>query len=336
MINQRGFTLIEMAIVLAVVGVLVGGSLMAIGPVVDKVRYTETNTTMDQIENALVLFAIRNNRLPCPADGSLTNASANYGLELTLTGGGTNTAACNPAAYTAGQTLANSVIPWRTLGLDEQYSIDGWGNRISYFSASGEIAGVNTLVDSTAGSNCLARNTTAKQNRGTGTVCDTIDVYSADFNTYPFGNYIAIYSINGTACSTELTQPNTGTAGAPYSGTDTCTSVSTAPLAVTTANAATTVPYDGNRAAYVLISHGKSGWYGWNKGGHQITPPAPARTLKAYNSNASASTLAGNLGFVQGSPILINGSASYFDDIVRWRAPAFIIQLCGSGACGNP
>jgi prepilin-type N-terminal cleavage/methylation domain-containing protein len=327
MIRQQGFTLIEMAVVLAVIGLLVGGSLIALAPVLDKAHTTQTNVALDQIENALVLFAIRNNRLPCPADGSLTNTNASYGVE---NGGATlpnNGGQC-------GVTVANSVIPWKTLGLDESYSTDGWGNRIAYFPANGQIAGVGTLINEPTHP-CLARNTSLAQNRATGTICDSTDVYSADTNTYPFGNYLAVYSISGTACSTELTTPNTALAGAPYAGTSTCTTGATTPVAVTTTNATTVVQYDGGRAAYVLISHGKSGWYAWNKGGKQITAPAPTRTLKQYNSNGSAGT-AGNLGFVQGTPILINGSANYFDDIVRWRAPAFIIQLCGSGACGNP
>jgi len=91
----------------------------------------------------------------------------------------------------------------------------------------------------------------------------------------------------------------------------------------------------GGRAAYVLISHGRTGWYGWNKAGSQIVPPAASYLVKKYNSNGSAGPAA-SLGFVQGSPVLINGSAAYFDDIVRWRAPAFLIQTCGSGSCGNP
>lgn len=309
MTNQRGFTLLEMAMVLAVLGLLVGGGLMALGPLVERARMNQTKTNMDQIESALVLFAIRNNRLPCPADGSLKNTSTNYGLEVTQTGAGTAADACNIAAYNGSATIANSVIPWRTLGLDEQYSIDGWNNRISYFPANQAIVGVNTLVDSTANLGCLSRNTTSA------TRASSCDIATTGlFPSYPYGNYIAVY-VAANPASNELTSPQKYAAP----------------------NSAMQAAADGGRAAYVVISHGPSGWYGWNKAGNAVVSPATANApIKAFNSLGSAGT-ASNLGFAQGPP---QGSTStpltYFDDIVRWRSPSMIIQLCGSGACGNP
>ena len=314
MSRQSGFTLIEMAFVIAIVGLMVGGGLMAIGPVIEKTRITQTNSTFDQIENALVLYAIRNNRLPCPADGSMNNANALYGLEIVpLTAPGTATSACTVAT-------ANSVIPWRTLGMDESYSVDGWNNRVSYFPASGQIIGVNTLADNTssptcaAGANCTLCLSRTNGVSGSSTRASFCDIASTPLNlspSYPYGNYIAVY-VAANPYGTELTTSNRL-------------------VGITAAN----VAQFGGRAAYVLISHGKSGWYGWNKAGIQIAPPATTYLVKKYNSNGSAGS-GGNLGFVQGSPVLINGSPAYFDDIVRWRSPAFLIQSCGSGSCGNP
>ncbi|HIJ63052.1 MAG TPA: type II secretion system protein [Rhodospirillaceae bacterium] len=332
MSSQRGFTLIEMAFVIVIVSLLVGGGLMSIGPIIEKTRITQTNGNFDQIENALTVFVIRNNRLPCPADGSQNNSSVSYGVEVTQLVAGT----CN-------LTATNSVIPWKTLGLDEAFSIDGWGNRISYFPASGQIAGVNNLVDSSSGvaracpadatgatcTLCLSRTTAAA---GSSTRATSCDIATAGLTpSYPYGNYIAIYAISNNACSTELSPPNTNqAAGAFNGGADTCAGV-TAPAAVTASN----VAYDGGRAAYVLISHGRTGWYGWNKAGVQVAPPGSSFVFKKYNSNGSAGT-ANNLGFVQGSPMLVNGSVNYFDDILRWRSPSYLIQSCGSSSCGNP
>ena len=162
--------------------------------------------------------------------------------------------------------------------------------------------------------------------------------------SYPYGNYIAVYSINGGtgACSTELTTPNTNNTGAAFSGADTCTTVA-GPLVApsqTNGNAA----FNGQRAAYVLISHGQSGWYAWPRGGGSQFLPPGTYALKQYNSGnpgiaGGLAGSAGNLGFVQGNPIGSwppKGNTNYFDDIVRWRSPAFIIQQCGAGACGNP
>lgn len=349
--RQRGFTLIEMSMVIAVIGLMVGGGLTAIAPIIEKSRENQTTATMDQIEAALVLYAIQNNRLPCAADGSQTNTSATYGLEVQPSSGIDGTGQCATNLINSAGAYKNAVIPWRTLGMDESYSIDGWGNRISYWPASAQITGVNSMVDNTPNVNqrvctsdpsgvsctlCLARTTSTASlvsTRETG--CDPLAQSLTP--SYPYGNYIAVYAIGTANCGAELTTPNTNQANLAYGGgaADTCTSVAGA-LPVTTSN----VMFEGQRAAYVLISHGQSGWYGWNKAGNQIQPPNANYILKKYNSGIAGSFAgtAGNKGFVQGNNQFINTKSNqgFFDDIVRWRSPAFIIQNCGSGACGNP
>ncbi len=315
--RQRGFTLIEMAFVVAILGLMVGGGLFAFGPINLRAKTNATNNSLDQVEAALVVFAIRNNRLPCPADGALTTADATYGEEVAQA-----TSQCTI-------TVKNSVVPWRTLGLDENYSLDGWSNRISYFPANAMIAGVDTLVDNTGAvaartcpadtsgvtcTVCLARSTGAAGASTRATLCDTSGTAGLT-PTYPYGNYLAVYSINNSAVGTETTSTQ------PAAGTIT-----------TTAIAATA----GLRAAYVLVSHGPSGMYAWNRNGSQYVP-ATAHTLKADNQDGSAGA-AGSKGFVQGtmSASTSQSNSTYFDDIVRWRSPAFIIQQCGSASCGNP
>ena len=314
--RQLGFTLIEMALVVAILGLLVGGSAFAITPIIRQAKITATNGSMDQLEAALVLFAIRNDRLPCPADGSLTSASANYGIEPTTKPTGTGT--CTVA-------LANSVVPWKTLGMDETYSLDGWGNRIAYFPANGTVTGVDTLVDGDTTGTCAAGSScTLCLSRTTGTsstriaLCDPSGATASLTPSYPYGNYIAIYST--TSLTTELT--------------------STQPAAATITST-TAAAGAGLRAAYVLISHGQSGWYAWTKAGTQVQPYSTTPyTLKKINSGilGNMTGSAGNLGFVQGNSQNLNNfaSATYFDDIVRWRSPGFIIENCGSSSCGNP
>ncbi len=268
--SQRGFTLIEMSLVMVIVGLMVGGGLLALAPVIDKTRVNQTNATLDQVENALELFVIRNQRLPCPADGKLANTDPNYGFELPAGG---NVCSTTP--------LANAVIPWRTLGMQEAYSVDGWGNRLSYFT-SGMFGG----FVSTTKNNGVNRPAFA----------------------YPTGPFMTVTD----AASGQTVTP---------SATDTDSS-------------------KDDQAAYVLISHGKSGWYGWKlststQAPHPSLPPA-SLTLAKKTCNSAPDTC-GNT-FYSGSQIgtLPPQNNNYFDDIVRWRSPAFLIQLCGAGSCGNP
>jgi hypothetical protein len=114
---------------------------------------------------------------------------------------------------------------------------------------------------------------------------------------------------------------------------DASTSQPVTPTTVT-APASSTCQYIADQAAYVLVSHGKSGWYGWTK--NSSTRAALfAGGMKSCNNNPTTCSVANS--FVSGNWVgsYPPTSNSYFDDIVRWRSPAFLIQLCGSGACGN-
>jgi prepilin-type N-terminal cleavage/methylation domain-containing protein len=64
----RGFTLLEIAIVLLIVGLLLGGLLPVISGQIDQQRRNETKKYMDEVRDALLGYAIStaNKRLPCP------------------------------------------------------------------------------------------------------------------------------------------------------------------------------------------------------------------------------------------------------------------------------
>jgi prepilin-type N-terminal cleavage/methylation domain-containing protein len=78
-----GFSLIEMAIVLSIVGLLLVGLIPTISVQIEQQRRTETRKYMNEVNDALIGFAVANKRLPCPdtnSDGSenspcTTNAS---------------------------------------------------------------------------------------------------------------------------------------------------------------------------------------------------------------------------------------------------------------------
>lgn len=70
--TYAGFTLIEMAVVLVIVGLLLGGMLVPLATQMETDRRKETIATLESIREALIGFAVINGRLPCPdtnADG---------------------------------------------------------------------------------------------------------------------------------------------------------------------------------------------------------------------------------------------------------------------------
>ncbi len=133
--RSRGFTLIEMGIVLVVIGLVVSGGIATIGPFADARKSTATTDRMDQIEKALRLHVIRYGCLPCPADGTVnTSTGANPGMSVA---GGAAVAIGTCAA--AACLTASGVVPWREVGLSEDDITDGWGNRIRYAVAGSSV-----------------------------------------------------------------------------------------------------------------------------------------------------------------------------------------------------
>ena len=116
---SRGFTLAEIAIVLIIVGLLLGGLFVPLATQTD-IRYrSDTDKALTDIREALIGYAIANGRLPCPALATTATGTVGAGLEATNGGAGAALACTNVAG----------VLPWATLGVNET---DAWGNRYSY------------------------------------------------------------------------------------------------------------------------------------------------------------------------------------------------------------
>lgn len=118
--NRSGFTLVEIAIVLVIVGLLLNGGMMILSSQQEMSRIEETTTLLNEAREALIGYAIVNGRLPCPASGAAN------GMESPAGGG----ACTNPF---------NGFLPAVTLGLSgvdaSGYLRDAWQlgqNRIRY------------------------------------------------------------------------------------------------------------------------------------------------------------------------------------------------------------
>ena len=132
--RQTGFTLVEMAMVLLIIALLLGGLLPTISSQIEQQRMNETRKTLEEIKDALFGFAAANGRLPCPASIS-TNGMESF---------------CNASGVCATEILPppafpphgncfkpyDGFLPAATLGItptDSQgYALDGWSNRIRY------------------------------------------------------------------------------------------------------------------------------------------------------------------------------------------------------------
>ena len=121
--RQNGFTLIEMAIVLVILGLLLGGVLAPLSARQEQERRDDNAELLETARDALIGFALVNGRLPCPdtdAAGSPGSGQENFPCS-------TNPATAPPQGR----------LPWVTLGVEGEY--DAWGapNQIDYIVNGG-------------------------------------------------------------------------------------------------------------------------------------------------------------------------------------------------------
>ncbi len=126
--RSRGFTLIEIAVVLFIIALLVGAIAQYLSGQITSAKQSITQTREAAIKAALVNFVSRNFRLPCPAVGTIPAGAANNGVTAINPGTCTGT-----LLFPAGTpTVASGTILWVSLGLPAETSIDGYGNRFTY------------------------------------------------------------------------------------------------------------------------------------------------------------------------------------------------------------
>lgn len=117
-----GFTLTELAVVVVVVALLLGGLLMTLDAQNTARTTAETRQILQNAHDAVVGFAVRYGRLPCPAIAA---------------GGGVESPATPPAPPAANPcTVTKGFLPAATLGIGPTdangYLLDAWGIRVRY------------------------------------------------------------------------------------------------------------------------------------------------------------------------------------------------------------
>ena len=144
--SNKGFTLIEMSIVIIILGIALA-SMFSMYNIYEKDRqYKETVSHQASIESAISNFLAVYGRYPCPSPYNAQRGDLDYGHEgdctdNTVAVGTCNNGQCIYQSTPARTALAFSgvpervregVLPFKTLNLDEEDIIDGYGNPFSY------------------------------------------------------------------------------------------------------------------------------------------------------------------------------------------------------------
>lgn len=146
-LRNRGFTLTELAVVLAIVALLLGGLLYTLGAQTDQRNFEETRRRLELARELVLSFAAVNGRLPCPARCANSPACTTTSAEArdTVTGQCTSGGVEDYYGGTLSSGDAGGLLPAQTIGFQQVdsygFAVDTWGNRIRYVVAKSVAGG---------------------------------------------------------------------------------------------------------------------------------------------------------------------------------------------------
>jgi prepilin-type N-terminal cleavage/methylation domain-containing protein len=120
---SHGFTLVEMAVVLVIIGFILSAGLKVASSVLSTSASSSTISNMNAIEQSLVSYLRSNGKLPCPDTAFIPT--------------GISPASCSSPQDTSPSAQGYGVVPWVTLGLSRDIALDGFGNFITYRVSNG-------------------------------------------------------------------------------------------------------------------------------------------------------------------------------------------------------
>lgn len=137
----RGFTLIELAMVLFIIALILGGVLTPLSAKLEQDQRRKTQDLLDQARDSLIGFAMVNGHLPCPdcpnstitancgaVQSGLGSSAIDDGIEDGIDSGGSPSNDRTTSPFTSCATKEGN-LPWTTLGLSEY---DAWSNHFTY------------------------------------------------------------------------------------------------------------------------------------------------------------------------------------------------------------
>lgn len=328
--REKGFSLIELAIVLVVAGVILGGATSLIGSYIEGYRYRETEKKLEKIADALARYAQSYYVVPCPGDPNPVTEP--WGAPAgSSTNGDNMTSRCTTVGVLQG------IVPFKVLGLTEEDAKDAYGNYITY--------AVNPSFDYIRQN--YTRNWAAVDPDGPMVNCRCAPHYNREWakrwlrkdgpDTY-FPNWmvnklmfccpsrlsITTYSDLNLfdEAGDSMFNPQFGVRTPVTSSDDTVLN----PTGMCTEGAA---PITTELVAFVLVSHGKNGDGAITRsGGQRPVTTVSASTAEQDNRVVSTSFMVGRYSTIQ--------DGRYFDDIVLWRTNYQLMSAFGSESCLVP
>ncbi len=361
--SRAGFSLLEVAIALLIVGVITVTAIRIYNIASKQQRMEETQKRMELVVKALAEFAEGSNRLPCPADPRVNDAA--FGWEWGITQAQLNLTgqrpigSCDPVLTPESR---EGLIPFQTLNIPFELTKDGWGQYFTYAVSpvftlqtdkagcagpenpdrvhekcreAGWIIGTDTVNPPKARFCCAQRSSgcLAPANPNNYDADQDIRVFLNTDPTYPaVGSIISPQRANyaspeyaGALTDILMWRGNNG--GVITSVPGTARVVITRPN-FTRAGTSGTGETNATAVAFVLISHGMNGEGTFAGVPGLLRNPAPSSPLEQENTD-------GDRDFGIGQANTVSGN-TYFDDIVRWMTQDQLMAYSGASSCRYP
>jgi prepilin-type N-terminal cleavage/methylation domain-containing protein len=334
--TDLGFTLVEMAIVIIIAGVMLAAAAAIALPMIQEARLVGTQAKMDKLAKALDYYAVHNNRMPCPAAPNVTPPGGEpFGYEQGSGASGSTVPATCPGTV--------GIVPYKTLGIPNDWAIDGWGDYITY--AISPAYSQNTTTDIPVHARCRTADwydapMVYEPNMPNPPVPFPAPVYThknpakARFccpypTLYAPSTDLVVNDVLGNPMlvSSRLSNGTTPPSGAPMS--------TTVPFALDANGAITpnSYPVSTDRPTspvYVLVSHGADGYGHYNVNtGARISTTGTSATPDE-KKNASDTGIYFDIPKIDRS-----GAEKGFDDVVLWRTQDIIFAEQGE-TCAGP
>lgn len=344
--KQDGVVLVIIPVVMILLGLVIAYMTRSV-QAPDYYKEELTSKRMGEVMAVLSTYVQRYNRLPCPAQPSGIGPEP-FGFEF----GSTATGAVVPADC---GTWREGILPFKTLGLPQEYARDSWGQHFTY--AISPAFAVAPIVDRYPANPALALNdrlarASANANMAVHAACRRspawIEAGRTGFTSkagtaHTFGGTFAVARNPWKArfCCAGLAPYNDGTdLIINVNGTATATrsnvagNYATADVATGAGGGVIEVP------VVALISHGRNGYGAYLVNGtdnKSATPVAGVSPEEVENTNGTpAGVTAVSRTYFQGPRRGLDAGGTYFDDIVMFRTQNTLYAETGRGSCNDP
>lgn len=318
--DNKGSALLITAILALIAGLALVGLIYSVSSVTRESQEEQTLVKMHHVIHALSVYYQRYDRIPCPADPNVADTNPPFGSERGSGPAGTSTGSCSD---TIGHE--DGIVPFRTLGLDEDQIKDGWGHYFTY-----HISGMSNMDNGDAEA---WFSLPGNQGSIVSQLCRVKDVWS------PTAGVQTWYYAETARCC--VTTPTDGisivnTAGQSVTGYTTY-SGHTASINSVAPVSSIQPPYTlPNPPALVLISHGANGlgaYLGTGTDARIAFPADAADYSTAEWENAQGDK--GNTTFYMQPRTQPADKTKYFDDIVMFENLSQLYAEVGNNTGGG-